>query len=271
MKQNTTSFISPLPQWSIFQCHGKDATAFLQGQLTSNVETMSSGSIALTAHCSPKGRVRFIAYLYKASHDDYLFILPKTIKTHAIQALQQYIVFSKADLNETTPYHCLGSVQQTIDHAIAQLAINDQLCLAISQSNDHFEDQHQRWHAQWLQAAQPMIYPQTYEKFIAPRLNLHPLKAIALDKGCYIGQEIVARIHFLGQLKHHMVLGQTTDSTLSPGDTLYNKDEKVLAHVVDSAHADTHWISCVIKQDHDLETLYSSNKTSITLIKPDYL
>jgi folate-binding protein YgfZ len=99
----------------------------------------------------------------------------------------------------------------------------------------------------------PTVYPETSEKFLPHELNLDKLNAISFDKGCYTGQEIIARMHYRGKLKNHMYLTKITSNTAPlPGDdisSLQGQDIRASGLVVDACVEDRHNYIALITTD----------------------
>jgi len=183
---------------AILQVSGSDAKKFLQGQLTYDIEKVSSQP-ALAAHCNPQGRIISLFYLLQEENIYYL-VLPETMLLIAQNFLKKFAVFFKVELSVATineKYLSLIPWQQRIQHNI------------------------------------PMIYPETSAKFLPHEINLQHLNALSFDKGCYTGQEIIARMHYRGKLKNHLYRMQMAkDVPLAPGLDIY-LGERIVGNVVD--------------------------------------
>ena len=181
--------------FGLLSVSGVDAKRFLQGQLTCNLDDLSTSQSQLGAHCNPAGRVisLFRLFLYQ---DAYYLQMPKLMVPIAITALKKYVVFFKASL------------------ADASERIND---LAEYCRPEPMET----WHYLDVMAGIPAIYPETSEKFLPHDLNLPQLNAVSFNKGCYTGQEIIARMHYRGKLKKQLCrLSLSTDLPLQRGQSI---------------------------------------------------
>ncbi len=167
----------------IIECSGIGARAFLQGQLTCNVNDLKENQLQITACCNLQGRVIFIAHVIMKNDQDFLLVIPEPMEKIVFSHLEKYAKFSKCTLA------CIDAAGAT----------------GWSPSSEK----------QNILNGIPNIYPETSEQIIAQRLNLHLIDgAISFKKGCYLGQEIISRLHFKGKLKHHMYLG-TLPNTVS--------------------------------------------------------
>jgi tRNA-modifying protein YgfZ len=191
---------------SYIRIPGPQAEKFLQGQVTCDVREATEGNGLLGAHCDPKGRVQFIFRLFKQGEDFYLQLLRELVP-HAIGLLQKYAQFFRIKLEEVN------------------LVINN---------NEKFEN----WKLQNIQAGIPTIYPETVGLFTPHQINLQLLNAVSFTKGCYTGQEIIARMQYLGKLKQQMYrVSIGCEKNFTPGTKLYNDAEQEVGELVDAAFA----------------------------------
>ncbi len=148
---------------------GPDASKFLQGQLTCDVTQLTEGKTQLAAHCNRQGRIISLFYIM-LFEEAYLLMMPQALLSIAENALKKYAIFYKVKLE------------------------------IISESKNKIESDPDR-----LKSGIVMIYPETSEKFLPHELNLPQLNAVSFSKGCYTGQEIIARMHYRGKSKKKLV------------------------------------------------------------------
>jgi tRNA-modifying protein YgfZ len=221
--------------YTVIDCNGEDASTFLQGQLSCDINQCNDSKFQLAAHCNPQGRVTSLLYVIKHSLGFYLLTHKEMAQT-AFDALNKYATFSKVTLS-IKDCMLVGSIndQPNDDKAICQGSFYPSRQLAIFEKPpEQSTNIDALWHYHDIASGLPRLYPNTVDKFVAPRLNLEYLNAISYKKGCYIGQEIIARLYFKGKLKHHMYLGKSTDTIpLQAEDTLFNEEKKSIGSVVD--------------------------------------
>lgn len=180
---------------------GADATPFLQGQLTNDLEQLGTDAIQFAAWCNPKGRV--IAFLrVSRDGDDFRLALPAALGEPVIERLLRFRFRAKVEF-----------VLETVENAALGLPAG-----ADGASGD--------WLLQNLLAGIPDVGPEQSEKFTPHMLNLDRLDALSLDKGCYTGQEIVARTHYRGATKRRM-LRFRSDTPVAAGDAVSEGDRHV--------------------------------------------
>lgn len=187
----------------ILECNGIGAKKFLQGQLTCNVNDLKENVAQLTACCNLQGRVIFTTYVIMKNEENFLLVIPESMRKIVISHLGKYAPFSKCIIKEN------GQAQGQ------PLPFSDKKSIILT--------------------GIPIIYPETSEKIIAQRLNLHLIDgAISFKKGCYLGQEIISRLHFKGTLKHHMILGEVPNTTsLQHGQIIFDDKKNNVGIVID--------------------------------------
>ena len=219
--------ICKLSDQGLIQVQGMDARKFLQGQLTCNVEK----SISMGAHCNPQGRVLSLFYFFEFQQAYYL-LMPRSMISLAIAALKKYAIFFKVTLEDlSAEWRILGIQDKSIHPSQESILIpvkNSRYMIAgknetlkTLQANATENE----WKSCMIHDGIPSIYPETSGKFLPHELNLHLLNAIDFDKGCYTGQEIIARMHYRGKLKNHLLLASVS-SDFSPvvGTDIYREN-----------------------------------------------
>jgi folate-binding protein YgfZ len=163
---------------------GPDARTFLQGQLTADLRLLTPGNPLLAAYCTPQGRVISVLRVSEDA-EGILARLPGSMVDATIAKLRKYVLRAKVTMTAAP-----GGGAESNESRLRDIA-----------------------------AGQPQVYPETSEAFVAQMLNLDLLGGISFNKGCYTGQEIVARAHFRGQVKRRMQRFHTTEAReLKPGD-----------------------------------------------------
>jgi folate-binding protein YgfZ len=217
---------------------GPDAVAFLQGQLTNDLETLGAGASQFSAWCSPKGRVLANFLLRRIAADSFEMLLPASLLVPIKKRLSMFVLRAKvtiADASDATVRLGIGGPAAAAGVAAAfgavpalhrSMAIDGGMLIALpgqrfialvapergpalwarlSAANVHAAG-FPCW--QWLtvRAAVPVVTLPTQDQFIPQMLNLDALDGVSFRKGCYTGQEIVARTQYLGRLKERLAL-----------------------------------------------------------------
>ena len=234
---------------------GADAATFLQGQLTNDIREVSATHSQISAYCSPKGRMLACMRIFMRN-DIYYLSLPRDILDATLQRLRMFVLRAKVTLTDasdtlvyvgyageqavTTLTTILGTVPANINDVIY---INGLSVLRLPGLSPRFgiigevgavqalwNTLHASarpvgagaWDLLDIRAGIPIVYSATRDTFIPQMTNLDTLDGISFKKGCYTGQEIVARMHYLGTLKRRMFLAKIAMETPpQPGDALY--------------------------------------------------
>lgn len=215
---------------------GKDAKKFLQGQLTCDVELVTASNTCLGAHCNPQGRIISLFYLFLLDESYYL-LMPKTLIPLAMAALKKYAVFFKTELSDASTEMLAIGCQDLLAENIGHLMLisiptdNSRFMLvgessAIKSTLNQLPTQRgpiENWKLLDIKNGIPTIYPETSGKFLPHDINLAKLQAISFDKGCYTGQEIIARMQYRGKSKNHMYQAHVIcDTPPQPGADIYS-------------------------------------------------
>jgi len=240
--------------YAVIRAAGADALSFLNGQLTNDLRSLDERHHLLAAYCNPKGRAIVLLRIWRDG-DDWLMLLPASLAQPVCERLRRYILRAKVTLGVDSTLATFGligpktdSVLQTIEgintpsvgeldraDASAILGIDGVvprcfIVTPVATRKDHWLAYRGhvlvsglrlwRWHD--VQAGQPTVLPPTSEEFVPQMLNLDRLGGIHFNKGCYPGQEIVARMHYLGKLKQRLYrLFLPGDAPPVPGTEIY--------------------------------------------------
>lgn len=246
------SILADLSHLSLLKLSGEDAVTFLQGQVTNDIKLLTGGNSQFAGYCNPKGRLLalFLAY----AHEGNLYLqLDGRLAEAIAKRLRMYVLRSKVvveDISAETvrlgiagkqAEQALGGLFAELPTAAHALVANDNgVLIRLPGPTPRFElivdaaraekiwDQLKSllkpvgMHAwEWLeiQAGIPDIQPGAQEEFVPQMVNLDALGGISYKKGCYTGQEIVARTHYLGKVKRRTQLAHLTgDAQPKPGD-----------------------------------------------------
>ena len=231
-----------LSQWGLIRATGDDAATFLHGQLTQDVETLAAGEARLAAYCNAKGRMQATVIITKSGDGSIYVLTHKTLVAQLCKRLSMFVLRAKcklADVSETvTALATCGEplpANTTLatapwpvggEHIRLQLVENTVLPDAISTlGNAGFTDSPFTEALQFEQGV-AHVSAATFEVFIPQMINLDLVGGVNFQKGCYPGQEIVARSHYLGKQKRRMQKGVASVSadTVAAGSDVYLSD-----------------------------------------------
>ena len=251
----TGEVIADLSQRALIAVRGADAEKYLQGQLTNDIQAVTEAHSQLSAHCSPKGRTLACYRIFRREDTIYL-ALPETLLESCLERLKKFVLMSKVSLEVETQLvqigyasakgvHHLRDVIHTIPEEVNGVTHSDGLSVIhIPGPHPRFEvlgtaaavkdlwtklDVHAAavgagpWALLDILAGIPDLQPETLDAFVPQMINLDVLGGISFNKGCYTGQEIVARTHYLGKLKRRMyLLHCPVGSPPAPATAIYN-------------------------------------------------
>ena len=225
--------LTDLGDLGVLALEGTDSKRFLQGQSTSDTEQLNADTVLPGAICNAKGRMLTSYHAVEPETDAVLLVMHRPLVDTTIDNLGKYAAFFKTTLsNASDDYRLLGisgadceSILEgqfdAIPTAINQLCITENgLLLRISPQQflvivkaASAEQLWQKlalsftptglayWRLQSIRAGQASVQAETFEQFVPQMLNLQATGAVNFKKGCYTGQEIVARMQYLGKLK----------------------------------------------------------------------
>jgi hypothetical protein len=229
---------------------GPGAEAFLQAQLSNDVEGLGTDDSRLATWCDAKGRVLAVLRVLRRD-EDFLLILPRVLVSPVLQRLRRFVLRAHVELRdaggelairgmfgEPEPVHGLPPNTVARDGARQYLTLPgpQSRCLVIAPPNEAPEAANATaWRRVEILAGLPQIYPETQGRFVPQMLNLHWLGGIDFHKGCYPGQEIVARLEYRGKLARRLFRGVLDAvETPPPGTPVTDAEGAVRGEVVEA-------------------------------------
>jgi folate-binding protein YgfZ len=211
----------------VMRARGADAITFLQGQL-SNDTTRVTGALQLSGYHTPQGRAIALLRLTLLAPEDLLAVMPLELIPDVIARLKRFVLRAKVQLTDDSPqWHIRGYPGAPPALPAGALSLpygSTRRLVLVPQSAGAPTEATDGTRADWVAAdiaeGLPQVYVATSEAFVAQMLNLDVTGGIALDKGCYTGQEIIARAHYRGHVKRRMQrFISETPCSLVPGQT----------------------------------------------------
>lgn len=284
------NILVPLTDIAIIRASGDDARSFLQGQLTNDIALVDHQTSQLSGYCNPKGR---LLALFRITQDQqgYTLHLPAALLEKTLARLKMFVLMAKVTLapaaSEVVRLGLAGEqsaaalgrhLEAVPTDANGVLTTNGITVLRLPGTTPRFEVfgelaaiqplwaslsaqltpvGSRTWQRLDIEAGLPCVLPETVEMFIPQMLNLHVIDGVSFKKGCYPGQEVVARLHYRGKLKRHMHIVRFSSAVCpAPGTPLYSlndgADGQSIGNIV-VAHAlpDEQCIAlCVIANEH---------------------
>lgn len=252
MTMSDSAFFCTLSHEALLAVRGPDAGKFLQGQITCNVDYLSDARASLGARCTPKGRMQS-SFRIMPESDGYLLAMASELIEPQLLDLKKYAVFSKSKLSDESAAWVRFGVHGG-DGALVSLGFdlprdadavvrNDGL-IALRVSEDRAElwvpsgqadgvrgrlaeqlseGSLDEWLLGQVRAGIGQVFARTREEFIPQMINLQAVGGVSFKKGCYTGQEIVARMQYLGKLKRRLYRLSSGPGPLpQPGTELFS-------------------------------------------------
>jgi len=242
LEQAEPSVIAELNDYGVIHVAGPDADKFLQGQLTCDVNELSHSNWLFGGHCDAKGKLWSIFRAIRSEQGIYL-LQPKATIDASLAQLQKFGVFSKVEITDASNAHrCM-----LVLGADAAARVTELTGIEAQQPHEHVNDLHvltmtdhayllvlpanfkvhanllgpEWWHALHIKKGWPWLSQEHASEFIPQMVNLDRIGGISFKKGCYIGQETIARMHYKGQNKRRLTtLEGQADSLPTPSDQL---------------------------------------------------
>ncbi|MDT8878126.1 folate-binding protein [Halomonas saccharevitans] len=261
-----TTVMTPLAHLGVLDVEGADAERFLQGQTSAQVSLADGGFAPLTCFCTPKGRVLANAQLMRIAPAHFRLIMHASLVPSLAEHLAKFAAFYKAELRVRDDLALLGLIgreapalaevrfdaaaprpwHQAGDEAVQLLAHpGPRPRLLVCLPAERVEEDWQRlkehatpvdnavWRLQDIQAGLAWLNAEQRDTYLPQMINWEALGGISFKKGCYTGQEVVARAHFRGQVKKRLVRAQLDGGLLpEPGSAIEDANDKRLGEVL---------------------------------------
>lgn len=277
----TTSNLIKLDDLTSLHVTGTDSTKFLHAQFTNDLANLSVNSWQYSGYCTPKGRLLAFMTIVRLDENEYLLVLPAEISENILPRLRMFIM--RDDVTITPKHDDLGIIGITGNaDALTDIALpaaaetgqvttdGDAYLLTIdnglnSKSERYMylsdidrinsltlpEAERNDWTRLDIQAGIPVIRAATQEAFVPQMVNLDLIGAVNFKKGCYPGQEVVARVHYLGKIKQRMfVVKHDGKEPVLSNDKVYisGQDDKTVGTVVQAAAINSQQLLQVVLQ-----------------------
>ena len=231
-----------LTSLALIEVSGDEAESFLQGQFSNDVAMIGQMDCQLNAYCNPKGRVLALVRLVRRD-GGFGMIVPADVAQQLLTRLKMFVLRAKVNIDLRPETALLGLVNSNdsdigtgdAGNGITRAAVNGvlprqilmgekQAIHSFLQASDHDHRRNDNlWRLLDILSGIPQVYPTTVEEFIPQMINLDLVGGLSFTKGCYPGQEIVARLRYLGKLKQRMLAGTVEGvENLAPGDPIYS-------------------------------------------------
>lgn len=263
-----TPTLVPLTEFGVIAASGVDAVSFLQAQLTADVAGLAADRMQLAGYCSVKGRLLATFHLWRSA-DGVLLRLPRELVATLIKRLSMFVLRSKVKLVDASdawstcallgagsaeclraeglaapdvPWSSMTAGSLRIDRLLPASGVGERYLLTLPAGAELPpglaalpRETSEAWWRSEIAAAVPTVFAATQEKFVPQMINFEVLGGVNFRKGCYPGQEIVARSQYLGKLKRRMQIAHADAKGVLPGADVFDDTGNVVGTVVMAA------------------------------------
>ena len=271
-----------LSHLSILSFSGSDVSDFLQGQMTQDINSISNQSYKMTSILNPKGRM-IVSGLIKKSEDVFFLIIRKDLSEDILNWLSRYILrsdviitiedFNIIGLNNENHKKLINDQDNSQQLNIAPIdADKDRYILIINnevvtEDNSIQSINENDWILADIKRGLAIIDKNNSEKYIPQMINLDLLEGISFSKGCYTGQEVVARVQHRGKIKQRMfyITFESNSNEIDAQSEVMCKDKKV-GSIVISKKSDNyfHALAVINTTDSDEDLLLDGSEVNLT-------
>ncbi|MFK5914010.1 MAG: folate-binding protein YgfZ [Woeseiaceae bacterium] len=303
--------LADLSHYGLIEVSGDDAVEFLQGQLTNDIKNVTDNQGQLSAYCNPKGRILSNFRIFKIKKSFYLH-MRRDILAATLKRLRMFVMRSKVELSDVSDV--IIGMGIAGDNASTQLANHFSI---LPQNSDDFVTENgitlvklsgpllryqafagfsetqslwqslskdavlvgeNTWNLLTIRTAIPEVVTETVEAFVPQMVNLQAINSLSFTKGCYPGQEVVARMHYLGKLKRRLFRGSVKMNTLpTSGEGIFtNKEnEQKIGQIVSASHSSAETVEFLAvlqieKAENEPLHIGSSTAAVVTLLDLPY-
>jgi folate-binding protein YgfZ len=250
--------IVPLSDFfQVIEVGGEETEKFLQGQFTNDIREVTTDALQWSAWCSAKGRM-LVSFVIFSRNDKYYLVLPGDLLDMTMKRLTMYKLRSKVALRHAEELNVLGVASADLPAGVLPMA--DGLGLLIDTreavqaqaqtlaEQAYVEGDLNAWWLTQIMAGLPWVVKETSEAFVPQTANFDKINGISFNKGCYTGQEVVARSQYLGSVKRHLYRCQT-HATPAPGDEVNAGAESIGKVVSAASHPDGYTVFLAVLKD----------------------
>jgi len=210
---------------ALIKISGIDATNFLQSQFSNDIKSINPDQIQLNAYCQHQGKIMALLWVF-IKNDSFYLSFPKELKGLILSKLNMFKLMSKVNIEDVSlEINQYGLIDEKLD---GSMRLRNNLSLLTTRKTLESSVDINLWEKACIDNELPEIYLNTSDKFIPQALNLDIDEiGVSFTKGCYPGQEVVARMHYLGKPKRRLFhFSSKYETTI--GDLINVKDSKSL-------------------------------------------
>ncbi len=235
--------VAPLGDWGVIRAVGPDAAGFLHGQLTNDVEHLAAGAACLAGYCSPKGRLLASFVVWRPAAEELLLACHASLLAATLKRLSMFVLRAKCKLSDASaelPLHgAAGATAQGLlgdapvwsaraadGRTVIRLPDAEGVARALvagaAPAGPALPLDAWRWLE--VRSGVAVIEAATADQFVPQMLNFEVVGGVNFQKGCYPGQEVVARAQYRGAVKRRAFLFETPAAALAGQEIFHSGD-----------------------------------------------
>lgn len=273
--------LADLSHYALIEASGDDVVEFFQGQFSNDIKLVTEETSQLSAYCNPKGRILANFRIFKRN-GNYFLLMRSDIIEATLKRLRMFVMRSKVGLTDrSNELSRIGISGENSTNALANffdklpentdnsVTENDITVIKIAGRLSRYEAHgpvdkiielwekldkdavligENSWNLLTIRAAIPEIVARTVEAFVPQMVNLQAINSLSFTKGCYPGQEVVARMHYLGKLKRRLFIASIeADELPTPGEAIMtsNENEQKVGQIVTASWSKDKKVECL--------------------------
>ncbi len=292
------NIICDLSYLAIIEISGTDAESFLNAQFTSNIKKLSEHRLQYSVWCNPKGQVKTTFYIFRHA-DNFYILLPEELKVSFLKQLSMYILranvqlidqsdsltrlglcLEKSDVSQSDILKQIPDVLTVLPIPLTETEQRHSRYIIVTDirqaepvrknlTEQFTESDLYMWKGLDIQTGIPWLTQETAERFLPQMLNLDLIGALDYQKGCYPGQEIIARLHYRGELKSKLYLITCILKDMpEPGASIVSSENKTVGTAIQAqTDVETTYLLAVIENAsiQDKLFLYDTDGPQLTI------
>ena len=238
MSTEPPAFVADLSPNALIAVTGDEAVTFLHNQFTNDVEALAPGAAQWNGWCTAKGRL-LATFPLANSGAGYFLLLPRPIAEPVVKRLRMFVLRSKVKIEDVSEGVARFGVYGTrASPAPGAYALGERRWLVIGQAAPALPaGTYEDWQRSLIADGIATVVAETQEAFVPQMANFELIGGVSFKKGCYPGQEIVARTHYRGGLKRRMVRAHGDGAAPAPGESVFSTSfgEQAAGTIVNAA------------------------------------
>ncbi len=266
---------------ALIKLTGKDSESFLQSQLSNDINKLDKSSVQLSAYCQHQGKILALFWVLRDG-DNFLLSFPLDLYDSVKARLEMFVLMADVMITDVTEQYLqigvIGKPQKdSLPEGYTRFTINEQLTLILANPKNLSEFKlasENYWRKACIDSFIPEVNFASTETYVPQMLNLDINEVgVNFSKGCFPGQEVIARLHYLGKAKRRLFVFKT-NTEIKDGDDLFcpsSESAKACGRVVVKVKFETDYFClATLEVAHKDDKIYLNNEQGPTLTRINY-